>query len=245
MTRLGALLRPRMLVVLSWMILSCGGDAPRIDEPPEVDAEDPSGTTTGTPDAAGDPIVDAGGTFFVDRPVDLARDAPLPPDVGPPRDGGQPPPSDPGVIVATSCFQIPCQDLFRTAATCNGDEQMCQSQVSTQGEVVQSNYCLANGVKKKATSTSTDVGYKTVMSVSRQDGSPCYVLELTGSDTADEETMVWRSPGGFLLLIGTWSKRTDRLILTCNNEKYDPRDLGCPGLEGEPGSDCPAGVCAN
>ena len=244
MTGLGALLRPRVLVIVSWMSMSCGGDAPRIDEPPEVDAEIPTGTTTEAPDAGVDPILDAGGTFLVDRPIDLARDAPNP------RDGGQPadvisPPSDPGVIVATSCFQIPCQDLFRTAATCNGEEQTCQSQVTTQGEVVQSNYCLANGVKKRSTSTSTDVGYKTVMNVSRPDGSPCYVLELTGSDTADEETMVWRTPGGFLLLFATWSKSTNRLILTCGSEKYDPRNLSCPGLEGEPGSDCPAGVCPN
>jgi hypothetical protein len=246
MTGSRALFRYQFLAIVSCLAVSCGGDAGGIAEPPEVDAASRAGTTGGAREAGGDR--DAGATFFVDRPVDLAPDMPLPPDASPPRDGDQPadvasPPSDPGVIVPTSCYQIPCQDLFLAAANCNGDGQMCQSQVVTQGEVVRSNYCLANGVKKQSTSTSSDEGYETIMRVSRPDGSHCYTLELRGSDKVDVETMVWRSPGGFVLLSGTWSKSTDRLILSCGPSKYEPRDLGCPGLEGEPGSDCPAGMC--
>jgi hypothetical protein len=240
MTGSGSLFRPRLLLlILSGLSMSCGGGDPQIVDPTEVDAAGGTGTTTGAGGAGGGAVTDTAGTFFVDRPPDLPADASLPLDAAEPT----PPPSNPGVIVPTSCSEIPCQGLFVAAASCNGDGQMCQSQMVAEGAVVRSNYCLANGVKKQSTSTSTDDGYKTSMRVSGPDGSHCYTLELTGTDGSDQERMFWRSPAGLLLLKGYWSKSTSRLILSCGASEYDPGDLGCPGLEGEPGSDCPAGVC--
>ncbi len=249
MTRARRSFRHPSLVVAFWMLGSCSGRTPPMEPPTGEGGAGGEPAPTGEGGAGGQ-VSDASSVFFVDRPPDLSPDRPpdVPPtprDAAPPSDG--PPPLEPGVVLATSCFQIPCQGLFVAAAACMGDDQMCQSQSVTEGlegEVVRTNYCLANGVKKHAVSTSTELEYKTTMRVTDASGRHCYTLEVVGADSNDLETLTWRSPAGFSLLSGTWSKSGDRMLLACNGVKYDVRDLGCPGLEGEPGTtSCPPGLC--
>ena len=121
---------------------------------------------------------------------------------------------------------------------------MCTSQAFVQGETVRTNYCHANGVKKQSSNLSTDQGYSTSMRVSGRDGAHCYTLEMHGTAENDLEDMVWRSPTGAVLLNATWSKSADRLRLLCAGQIFEPRDIGCPGLDGEPGpADCTPGAC--
>ncbi len=248
MTRLPSSFRHPILLLLAGALAACGGSPALEPTSPEDGGEGGAGGTSGPSGngGRGGQIVDASSAVFVDRPIDLAPD--LPPDRPPQARDLVPPdtrlPPEPGVVVATSCFQLPCQGLFLAAAACIGDDEMCQSQIVTQGEVVRTNYCLANGVKKLSIATSTDTGYMTSMRVSRQDGSACYTLDVSGTDASNIETLAWTAPTGAVLLTGTWNKTTDRLILTCEGTRYELPDLGCPGLEGEPGTtSCPAGTC--
>jgi hypothetical protein len=200
--------------------------------------------TAPPPDTAG-PVPDAPPA---DRPPDAAPPPPPPPDSAPP----PPPPPlpdaapiDPNAIIPSTCEQIPCQDLFIAAASCNSDAQMCQSQVTAMDPVARTNYCHVNGVKKLAATTFSGDGYTTVMRVNRADGSHCYTLEMSGAISSDVETQVWKSPTGAVLITGAWTKSIDRRVLSCNGMSYDTREVGCPGLDGEPSTDiqCPPGVC--
>jgi hypothetical protein len=120
------------------------------------------------------------------------------------------------------------------------------SQVTSMDPQTRTNFCHVNGVKKRSTTTYDNTGrYMTVMRVLKPDGSPCYTLEMSGLSTGDTETQVWKSPSGAVLLSGTWTKSVDRLILSCQGMSYDTREVGCPGLDGEPDTaiQCPPGAC--
>jgi hypothetical protein len=148
-------------------------------------------------------------------------------------------------VVLTECSQLPCQQLFLAAASCNTDGQACMSQVTSMDPAFKTNYCHANGVIKRSSSTGDNNRYTTVMRVFGRDGSPCYTLEMSGAVSGDTETQVWKSPSGAVLLTGTWTRSVDRLILSCQGMSYDTREVGCPGLDGEPDTvtQCPAGAC--
>ena len=83
------------------------------------------------------------------------------------------------------------------------------------------------------------------MRVTAGNGTLCYTMEMSGALNGDTETQVWKSASGQILLSGTWTRSLDRLVVTCNGMSYDTREVGCPGLDGEPDTamQCPAGVC--
>jgi hypothetical protein len=229
--------RPQFLAFVSAVSLSCGGGTLPVDEP-DMGGVGGSAPPTGMGGAAGSPIVDAAPVTFVDRPIDLPYDTtPEEPDGAP-----RPPSSDPNAVVVETCEQIPCQELFVAAAMCNGEGQTCTSQMPAPERA---NYCLGNGVRKYVTNMSpTDTSYMTSVRVARADGKACYTVYLSGQEGSDLETLVWRAPNGDVWLTGTYSKSREEMLLSCRGVNYDPREVGCPGLEGEPDpAACTAGSC--
>jgi hypothetical protein len=228
----------QFLAFVSVVSLSCTGGTPPIDDEPDMGGE--GGAPSGTGGTGGSPIVDAAPVVFVDRPIDLPYDIqPEDPDAAARE---RPPSSDPNAVVVETCEQIPCQDLFVAAALCNGEDQTCTSAVPG---VDRMNYCLGNGVKKHVTNMSpTDTSYMTSVRVTRADGNACYTVYLSGSEGSDLETLVWRAPNGDVWLTGTYTKSTEEMLLSCRGVNYNPREVGCPGLEGEPDpAACTAGSC--
>jgi hypothetical protein len=230
---------PQFLALVSALSLSCAGSHLPVDDP-DMGGEGgaPPGPTGGS---GGSAIIDAAPVVFVDRPIDLPYDnPPAQPDAAPRE---HPPSSDPNAVVLETCEQMPCQQLFVAAAECNGAEQMCTSAVPAMDRA---NYCLGNGVRKYVTNMSpTDTSYMTSVRVTRPDGKACYTLYLSGSDGSDLETLVWRAPNGDVWLTGMYSKSREEMLLSCQGVNYNPREVGCPGLEGEPDpAACTAGSCA-
>ncbi len=225
-------------------------DTPPPDAAPKPDAAVPHDTSP-PPDAAvprdtAPPPPTPDGAVSPDtQPRDTAPPPPPTPDTAPP-----PPPTpdaappDPNAIVVSECSEIPCQELFTMAASCATDGQACVSQITSMDTSTKINYCHVNGVIKRLTLTDDGTNYKNVLRAFNANGTACYTLEMTGAITGDLETQVWKSPAGVTLLTGTWSKSLDRLLLQCMGQQYDTRMVGCPGLDGDPGTtQCPAGVC--
>ena len=170
------------------------------------------------------------------------RPTPLPPPPPPLPDAAPP---DPNAIVPTTCAEIPCQDLFVAAANCNTDGVACQSQVIAVDPITRTNYCHVSGIKKQSSTSFSGDRYTTIMRVLNTNGTLCYTLEMSGALSSDVEQQVWKSPTGATLLTGSWTKSLDRRVLSCNGMSYDTREVGCPGLDGEPETvmQCPPGVC--